>query len=541
MQVQTSSLPSQATPDSQPRRFKSGRRGRNIAIAIAICTVLGGGGFGLDVLNSSRFFAAAENQSTSHSGPAPKKTTHGERQASVPAVKVVRPKKDEGAEIVFERIATVEPLYRADLRARASGLVKAIHFEIGDLVHRGDVLVDIDVAEWEQEVVQKAAVVTQREKELLVSEAKKRDAMAGRGVTAATIKQREADVTSAKAARDLKKQRLVRYKDLANRKSVTGSVVEEEERDLATSEAAVLSASAGVDRAKADHEESASKLEAAEADVELKKSQIEVARADVERARIVADFGKVKAPFDGVVIRRNVDPGSFVQNATTGSSETLISVARIDLLTVVGQFPDNLAPYVTNDTSAVVSFSDISGVPVSTNISRFSPNVQSADRTIRVEIDLYNGDAQEQKACEKQLRSEADPSLRLSPRQVMPAPVFSDEHRKVRRILPGMNASVKLAIAGSRGAFAVPSTAVYSRGGTKYILVVEQNRTKQIPVQVHMNDGRRTRLSLSTRQSTVGGPDFDNLSELTGEELIVANSQLQVGNDVDVRPVETDW
>lgn len=515
--------------------------GRNVAIAAAVCTILGGGGFGLNVLNSGCFFAAAENRSSSHTEPSPKKPSHGEKLASLPTVKVVRPKKDEGAEIVFERIATVEPLYRADLRARASGLVKAIHFEIGDLVHRGDVLIDIDVAEWEQDVVQKSTVVTQREKELLVSEAKKRDAMAARGVTAATIKQRDADVQSAKAARDLKKQRLSRYKDLANRGSVTGSVVEEEERDLATSEAAVLAANAGVERAKADHEESASKLEAAEADVELKKSQIDVARADVERARIVAEFGKVKAPFDGVVIRRNVDPGSFVQNATTGSSETLISVARIDLLTVVAQFPDNLAPYITNSTSAVISFSDISGVPVSTTISRFSPNIQSADRTIRVEIDLYNGDARELKVFEEQLGARSESGLRLSSNRSLPKPLFSDEHREVRRIFPGMNASVKLAIAGSQGAFVVPSTVVYSRGGTKYILVVEQDHTKQIPVQVHMNDGRRTRLSLSRRESTIGGPDFDNLSELTGEELIIANSQLQVGNGVEVRPVETDW
>ena len=129
-------------------------------------------------------------------------------------------------------------------------------------------------------------------------------------------------------------------------RTIVGNVVEEEERDYLASEAAVSAARANVARARADFAESGSTVEAAAADVDLKKDQIEVARKDVERARVVADYGKVDAPFDGVVVRRAVDPASFVQNATTGVGEPLISAARIDLVTVAAKFPDTAAPFV---------------------------------------------------------------------------------------------------------------------------------------------------------------------------------------------------
>jgi len=48
----------------------------------------------------------------------------------------------------------------------------------------------------------------------------------------------------------------------------------------------------------------------------------------------------VRAPFDGGVVKRMVDPCSFVQNATTGASDLLISVSRVDLVTVSAKFPD---------------------------------------------------------------------------------------------------------------------------------------------------------------------------------------------------------
>lgn len=463
-----------------------------------------------------------------------------DRHAPTMTVKVVRPKKDENSEILLERIATVEPYYRADLRARASGLVKAVHFDIGETVKQGDVLIEIDVSEWEQDVAQKAALVAQRTFELKVSEAKRQDAEAARGVTAATIQQKEAEVESIRATRDFKQRKVDRFQKLAKKGNITGNVVEEEELDLLASQAALRSALANVERAKADHAESASKLDAAIADVDLKRAQIEVAQKDFERAKVVANYGKVIAPFDGVIIRRNVDLGSFVQNATTGSSECLISLARIDLLTVVAQFPDNVAPMIRPGTPAVINISDLAGIAVSTKVTRFSPSIQNSDRTMRVEVDVFNGNRDEFHSLERLFRESGSRQLLKGTDAALPEPAFQDDAEEGRRLLPGMNGSMKLSVGGGE-TYVVPSTAVYSRSGTKYLLLVEDGHAKQVPVQIHLNDGRKTQLSLVAKSTGKAGPEIEQLMELKGDELIVIANQLQVADGAEVRTAVAEW
>ena len=44
-----------------------------------------------------------------------------------------------------------------------------------------------------------------------------------------------------------------------------------------------------------------------------------------------------------------------------------------------------------------------------------------------------------------------------------------------------MNGSIKLTVGGFGESGLLPSTAVYTRGGTSYILVVEDGKTKQLP------------------------------------------------------------
>ncbi|HVJ68894.1 MAG TPA: efflux RND transporter periplasmic adaptor subunit [Caulifigura sp.] len=460
---------------------------------------------------------------------------------SMPTAKVVRPRAETGAELVFERIATVEPYYRADLRARASGLVKAVHYDIGETVKRGDLLIEIDVPEFERDVTQKEALIKQRWQELRVAEANQRNAVAAKSVSAAAITQKQAEAQAITATRDLKKRKYERYQELAERKSIVGSVVEEEERDYKSSEGQLAAAEANIARAKADHEESIAKVDAATAAVDLVKAQTDVTREDLERAKVIAGYANVIAPFDGVVVRRNVDPGSFVQNATTGSSEALISIARIDLVTVVANFPDNAAPYIADGIPAVIEITDLPGATIPASVTRFSPTIQNSDRTIRVEVDLYNGNESGRQSLRNRYGS-TQASLQLKGSdQKLPLAAFPADEQPKTRLLPGMNGSIKLAIGGSRKLFVLPSTAVYSRGGATYLLLVKDGKTVQVRVHVQLNDGQVSRVSLVERSLNRGGAEQETLKELTGDEQVVVANQLQIGEGVDVRAVPTEW
>lgn len=510
---------------------------RRLTIVLLMSIVALGTAAGLGVLTGFIANPLHESRSVIASSDEPIDEGH----ETVPTVKVVRPKREASAELVLERIATVEPYFRADLRARASGIVKTVLHDIGESVKRGEVLIEIDVAEYEQEVAQKEALIVQRQHELQVSEAEFQDAKSALGVTSAVITQKKAEVHAITATRDLKKRRYERYKELAATGSVVGSVVEEEERDYKSSEGALLAAQANVERATADHVASESKIAAAAAEIELKRSQIDVARRDLDRAKVVANFGKVTAPFDGVVVRRNVDPGSFVQNATTGSSETLISVSRIDLVTVVAQFPDNAAPYLAEGTTAIIQIEDLSGPAIFAKVTRFSPTIQSSDRTIRVEVDLFNGGpASRQKLQAAYDTSHTSPQLKGG-MDTLPLPAFTVDSLAKAKLLPGMNGSIKLVIGGSGQSYNLPSSAVYSKSGVTYILTVANGKTREVPVRINLNDGRKVRVSVVERKTRDDGADYESLIELQGDVEVVVANQLQVGDGVEVRASSSDW
>ncbi len=498
---------------------------------IAFTVLLGGLGAGIAVMMGYiplRFNVAPKAQGAQRS------------QSNIPVVKVVHPKKESALALTIEQLATVEPYYRADLRARASGIVRSVRFDIGDAVRKDEVLMEIDVPDTEQDVARCEAMILQREQELKVSQAKLKDAKAARDVSAATIKQRLAEVEGAVATRDLKKRKFARFQQLAAKGSIVGSLVEEEERDYLSSESIVSSMNANVERARADFAESESKVEAASADIDLKAAQIVVARKDLDRAKAIADYSKVRAPFDGVVVKRDVDPGSFIQNATTGTSEALISIARIDVVTVVGKFPDNVAPSITKGMPATVIIQDLPGLTIPARITRFSPSTQNADRTMRVEIDLFNGSEEEY----RRLKAAHASKTNLSTKGVddtLPVRAFAPSTGLYPRLMPGMTATVKLAIRSFGDSLVLPSSAVYSRSGTSYIMLVEQGKTRQAPVRVQLNDGNITLVSIMTKRTEADGTKNEVFSNLTGKEEVVLAKQLELGDGTAVKSGLSDW
>src|SRR5205823_3333682 len=131
--------------------------------------------------------------------------------------------------------------------------------------------------------------------------------------------------------------------------------------------------------------------EAAKADIDLKSALVRVAEKDRDRAAAAADFARLTAPFDGVIVKRAVDPGMFVQNATTSNTEPLVTLARTDLVTVVMKLPESAAPYISLDTDVEVTFLDRPDLKVHGKVTRFSPVIEGLDKNMHVEVDVFNG------------------------------------------------------------------------------------------------------------------------------------------------------
>src|SRR5207249_3256718 len=142
--------------------------------------------------------------------------------------------------------------YQADLRARASGVIKYIPKDVGARVSQGELLVEIDVPDQRQEVAQKDAVVEQRRQELRVAKSQLKTAAANVEVAQAAIEQAHTHVTQAQATRDLREKRFHRFQMMLATKAVNENVVDEEERDFLSAQAGWEEAKVAVKRATAD-------------------------------------------------------------------------------------------------------------------------------------------------------------------------------------------------------------------------------------------------------------------------------------------------
>src|SRR5438552_16305580 len=91
-------------------------------------------------------------------------SSNEEAQASAsqtPAVKVVHPEKKDVRRLIERPGFNIEAYERTPLYAKIAGYVRKWHFDIGDTVHKDDLLAELHLPEMEAEVKQKEASVRQ--------------------------------------------------------------------------------------------------------------------------------------------------------------------------------------------------------------------------------------------------------------------------------------------------------------------------------------------------------------------------------------------
>src|SRR5262249_15852249 len=147
-------------------------------------------------------------------------------------------------------------------------------------------------------------------------------------------------------------------------------------------------ASNAVIKAKSALVEAQAKLDAANADVKLKQALVRVAEQDKKKAEAAVSYSEVRSLFDGKVKRRHPDPGSFLR-----VGEPILTVERSDMVTVGMKVADTFAPYVNENTDAVIEMSELPGQAIHAKVTRQVPSLETKtnDHTMLVLVDLYNG------------------------------------------------------------------------------------------------------------------------------------------------------
>jgi RND family efflux transporter MFP subunit len=117
------------------------------------------------------------------------------------------------------------------------------------------------------------------------------------------------------------------------------------------------------------------------------------AEQNVARLRDLESFKHVEAPFDGVVTARNTDVGSLI-NAGQASGTELFRLADIHKLRVYAQVPQAYAAATKTGLNAELHFAEHPGKSYPAETVRTSSSLDPAARTLQVELQLDNKDAE---------------------------------------------------------------------------------------------------------------------------------------------------
>jgi len=119
-------------------------------------------------------------------------------------------------------------------------------------------------------------------------------------------------------------------------------------------------------------------------------ANLAAADANVRRLEQLESFKHVYAPFSGVLIKRNVDPGALINAGSTGVE--LFILARVDPLRVFVNVPQAYSPAIKNGMPSYITLQEIAGQKFRGTVTRTAKAIDPTTRTLLTEVDVPNKD-----------------------------------------------------------------------------------------------------------------------------------------------------
>lgn len=359
----------------------------------------------------------------------------------------------------------------APLCAKVTGYVQKVPVDIGDLIKGptedspGTVLCELLVPELNEELAEKSALIAQADADVLQSEASIRVAESAVLSANAAIREAEAMVSREEARFNRWQSEYQRVAQLAESGAVTKKVADETRAEFDSANAGRKEVAAKVASVMAAGQEAAARLEKAKADAVATRAHKDVAMAAKRRVERLLEYSILRAPFDGVVVERNVHTGHLVQ---AGSPKPLLSVMRLDPIRVLTDIPEDDAVHVTKGTKIEIRIPSLPGNPHVGMVTRTAWSLNTTSHTMVAEIDIPNPDG---------------------------------------RWRPGLYVQAKVTVAELQDVFSLPRTAVLTQGKQAYCFVV--NGDEKI-------EKRELVLGLQA------GPEIEIRSGVTGDDRVIS-------------------
>jgi HlyD family secretion protein len=254
-----------------------------------------------------------------------------------------------------------------DIAPKVAGRVAEVRVREGDRVKAGDLLIRLDLGE--------TAVAVKRDRSAVeAAEARLKDLAAGS--RQAEIAAGGAEVSDRRAAVNLASRELERQQFLLSKKVGTDRDVDRAKTELTRARAAL---------AAAENQLKLLREGARTHQVEQAEREVERARATLDQSRIVANESELRAPADGIVLHRMVEPGQLL-----GPSQPGLTLAFADRLYVRTFIPETKLGSVRQGQPAEVAVDAFQDRTFKATVSEISKDAEFTPKAVETRAERIN-------------------------------------------------------------------------------------------------------------------------------------------------------
>jgi RND family efflux transporter MFP subunit len=425
--------------------------------------------------------------------PEPPKSADGKGKPAA-AVSVAKPERHTVRQQVGQP-GWIEAFEQTPIYARIPGYIRKVHVDIGyeikgpkenkgtgKVVQEGQLLADLSVPERVADLEQKKALaakaadeIKQAEEIVKVSEAVYQSAVA-------RVEEEKAGRLQAEAEYQRWDAEYRKAEDLVRRGLLDQQTLEVTRYQREATRAAKVKVEARVESAVSAVKEAQARWDKAKVDVKVAQSRHRAAEAERDYVAEMLGYAEIRAPYDGVVMVRNINTWDFVQPAAAGKGEPLFVVASTDKVRIFVEVPETEAVFIDKDAKARIRVRGLKGEELEGKVARTSWGVNARERTLRTEINLKN---------------------------------------KGGRLRPGMYVFATLTME-HKDVWTLPVGAVAVAEEQPFCVRVEGGKTVRTPVQLGLSDGKRVEVRKKLVGRTTAG-EGGTWEDFSGTEEVVAS------------------
>ena len=351
----------------------------------------------------------------------------------------------------FEGTGSLAANEQTDVAAETSGKVAAVAVDIGSSVRRGQILVRLEDADFKDRVAQAQAQLDQSKATLAQNLAK-----IGMRPGQRFVPENVPEVRAAKAALDLADKNLHRYEKLVETGDVSRAIYDQQksQRDQAAEQYQAL-----IHQAQQNY-----------AAIANSQGAVDAAQTNLSLAKRNLTYTNVTATMAGYVSDRPADIGEYIS-----PQQKVATIVNLNPLRVRIDVPEQAIPQIRVGESVSVSVAAYPDRNFSGHVARVSPSLNSTSRTLTVEADVQNPNAE---------------------------------------LKPGQFATVRVLLPQSEAAVLVPQRALRTISGSTYVYVLKNGFAQQRLVQTGQTEGDLIEIKSGvTADEVVATSNVDQLND----------------------------